>query len=1088
MKRRKQRLSVLLAALLTVSVIFNSPIVYAVEDGSADVPEAVAVSDPTDDAVIEGESGDALIDDEESAAIEDESAYVDEDEAARGGLVAEEESDGLVALAENATAPTKFWVEPSETNNILQPINLFKQKSGRSYVSPTDAYLLFLPGNVDLNSCFLSWDGGATVTVNGQTYESGALPIPALESRTNFTFNYGYQQMTIAVIAYQGSSSVHQIFINIDESQGTIANMKSSKSNECKGEIFIDGTSYELSKMKGRGNASWEAAEDKKPYNITLGKKITFPGTDSEPTKKWTLLAESLDRSILGNRSGFFLAQQMGIGQSTTSADVWMNGEYQGLYNVTPKTDSYVSKDGFQIEQDNYKEDSVYNGGDPQFALDGMHGQNGNWASVYNLITVKKIGDNLLNGDETPQNLDNIAQNTIKPWLQDAWDAIRSSNGYNSKGKYYTDYIDIESFAKMYLMQEYVKNYDVCAGSLLYYRNGMTDSDKLYAGPIWDLDNALGSTCQLSDLGQADDRRNGDRRSAEGDFIKNITEYKTSLYKALGRHSDFLEEVTYQYNKNKAAFNGLDAHVEQLIDEISASAAMNYRKVEEIGNSQYKNLHYYSSNTTLGSWNYRQSYQKTDGWSNYTANLRTYIQTRSLWFANNYTDPNYHDHVYGEGEITTPATCTEPGVMTYTCTICGEQTTEVIPASGHMFNEETGVCEVCGIAAPKATIACGEGASVTVYMTKDLSGDCVENATVAFPRDGNSGSIDISGDGQVNFVVNLEPGYELVGVTAEPTSSYKNLKVQDDGSYRITKVTGDLTINVTTTVVEPIINGHNLLLSSEIGVQFKAIFPDGFDTTGSYMGFSASDGRTGEMQLSDATKVEGQNVYWFTSYVNALGLADTITATLHYGTDGTVEDTYSAISYINAAKEKYPDRTKLINIVNALQDYGYYLQESGWTDGRTHEHIDPISTLGPDSIAAAKAGVSGKAVEKILEGSGISDAKFSLTLNSDTAINVYVKPDEGVTVTSSNATLIGPRKIGGQTYYQYETEKIGAANLGKTYTINFNTSTGGTASVKASAMSYVHAVLNDDSFTEAKKLAMTAYYNYHVAADADTIN
>ena len=89
---------------------------------------------------------------------------------------------------------------------------------------------------------------------------------------------------------------------------------------------------------------------------------------------------------------------------------------------------------------------------------------------------------------------------------------------YNSKGKYYTDYIDIESFAKMYLMHEYVKSYDVCAGSILYHRDGQTDNDKLIAGPLWDLDNAMGSVYNNDLLGwQAQDRRSG-----AGDFIPNI--------------------------------------------------------------------------------------------------------------------------------------------------------------------------------------------------------------------------------------------------------------------------------------------------------------------------------------------------------------------------------------------------------------------------------------------------------------------------------------------------------------------------------------------------------------------------------------
>ena len=61
-------------------------------------------------------------------------------------------------------------------------------------------------------------------------------------------------------------------------------------------------------------------------------------------------------------------------------------------------------------------------------------------------------------------------------------------------------------------------------------------------------------------------------------------------------------------------------------------------------------------------------------------------------------DPN-HQHTETE-TVTKAATCTEPGEKTYTCSICGESHTEVIPAAGHHY--ENGVCTVCGQADPDA--------------------------------------------------------------------------------------------------------------------------------------------------------------------------------------------------------------------------------------------------------------------------------------------------------------------------------------------------------------------------------------------------
>ena len=641
---------------------------------------------------------------------------------------AETEAAPVTAEPKAVSAPTSLWLEASEDGNIPSRIDVFKKRTGGTDRNPTYTYQVYLPGNAVIDGCRLSWDGGATVTVGGTTYASGECPIPSGTTETTYAFKNGSTTLaSLKLVTYKGSPGVTAVFIDIDESgdNPTIADMDGDPDHNvtCTGRINIAGTWYNMPKIKGRGNASWENSDDKKPYNITLKDKIKFPGINSGKTKKWSFLAEALDRTLLCNRTGFHLAEQMGIAQSTASADVWMNGEYQGCYTVTPKTDSFVTKNGWMIEQDNYEEPDIADGGDPQFKLTGLKESSG-WSSAYNRITVKKMGDDFLGYDEAGEVDESVANlkakaDEIQAWLQDAWDAMRSDTGYNSKGKYYTDYIDIESFAKMYLIQEYVKNYDVCAGSLLFHRDGQTDADKLIAGPLWDLDNSLGSTFQNRSLGQADDRRNGDRRSAQGDFIRNVEEYKTSIYKTLRKHADFLEEVEFQYNRYKAEFDALPNDAQALIDEISVSAAMNFAKVNELSN---QNLHYYGSNTSLGSGAYVQNYVRTSNWNNYTANLKTYITVRSLWFRNNYTDedfwndPTYvwsedntsvtatrasrHNASYTEtetvataAEITVPAACETIGTTKYTATFANPafaaqtKTVQDIPPLGHDWDE-----------------------------------------------------------------------------------------------------------------------------------------------------------------------------------------------------------------------------------------------------------------------------------------------------------------------------------------------------------------------------------------------------------------
>lgn len=99
------------------------------------------------------------------------------------------------------------------------------------------------------------------------------------------------------------------------------------------------------------------------------------------------------------------------------------------------------------------------------------------------------------------------------------------------------------------------------------------------------------------------------------------------------------------------------------------------------------------------------------------------------------------------------------------------------------------------------TFVTDEHVSVTVSSTQDFGteADLTGNAVTAYARNSDTGEIDISGDGQVNFQLVVEDGYTVSSVTASP-ANYKNLKTVDETNliYRITKITGDITVTVAT--------------------------------------------------------------------------------------------------------------------------------------------------------------------------------------------------------------------------------------------------------------------------------------------------
>lgn len=93
----------------------------------------------------------------------------------------------------------------------------------------------------------------------------------------------------------------------------------------------------------------------------------------------------------------------------------------------------------------------------------------------------------------------------------------------------------------------------------------------------------------------------------------------------------------------------------------------------------------------------------------------------------------------------------------------------------------------------KITFVCDEHVSVMVYKTQDMT-EGGEQTSVAYSRESGTGLLTKSGDGQVNFVLVFDDGYELDDMVI--TGEYKNNKELGDGGYRITKIESELTITI----------------------------------------------------------------------------------------------------------------------------------------------------------------------------------------------------------------------------------------------------------------------------------------------------
>lgn len=110
--------------------------------------------------------------------------------------------------------------------------------------------------------------------------------------------------------------------------------------------------------IKGRGNHSW--GQPKKPYALKLTNKDPIFGMNKH--KRWAVLANYSDRTLLRNRVSFEIAKRTGLAWTPDSrfVEVFLNGSYQGQYLITEqirldKNRININEDsGYLIEVDRY--------------------------------------------------------------------------------------------------------------------------------------------------------------------------------------------------------------------------------------------------------------------------------------------------------------------------------------------------------------------------------------------------------------------------------------------------------------------------------------------------------------------------------------------------------------------------------------------------------------------------------------------------------------------------------------------------------------------------------------------------------------
>lgn len=222
-------------------------------------------------------------------------------------------------------------------------------------------------------------------------------------------------------------------------------------------------------KIRGRGNSTWWNYP-KKPYYIKLDHQADFYGTGK--SKKWVLLANWMDRTLLRNQVAFEASRRTSIEWTPYGrfVELYLNGEHLGNYWLGEKINVEGSK--FEAEYLFTFDTSDSNERD-FFSTDTYRANVRQWNCP---VEVKYPDRDDYDYDTDPSK--------FRPILTAAEQALKTMTDAIAAGNF-SDVIDIDSFCDWYLVHELCYNMEPNhpKSCFFHWRGG-----KMYAGPVWDFD------------------------------------------------------------------------------------------------------------------------------------------------------------------------------------------------------------------------------------------------------------------------------------------------------------------------------------------------------------------------------------------------------------------------------------------------------------------------------------------------------------------------------------------------------------------------------------------------------------------------
>ena len=388
-----------------------------------------------------------------------------------------------------------------------------------SWIEIEGIHHLMIPNSADINYLPIYFIASAPVFVWGEDIElfSGEYTDVFASGEPVFLTSDG---LYYEVIAMQGSE-IATLFIQTES--GNLDYIHESRRNRetaqilmicANGEtILYDGTT---ARLNGRGNSTW-IGQPKRPYNIRLTNATDLLSEEGDARHHhWALLADRFDNTRLRNTISHYLAQEVGLEATVRfrPVDVYINNQYMGLYLLTeriridtilPITDLEAITETVNqrpLSEFEHVGNMAFEPGARRYfdILRDPPDITGGYLLEWQL---EARFDSQPSGFVTeraqaivlraPIHASRAQIDYISTFIQEMEDAVYSPTGYNSLGRHFTEYIDIRSFAKMYVFQEFIMNIDAAASSFFIYKESDLISDGLLrAAPPWDFDLTLG--------------------------------------------------------------------------------------------------------------------------------------------------------------------------------------------------------------------------------------------------------------------------------------------------------------------------------------------------------------------------------------------------------------------------------------------------------------------------------------------------------------------------------------------------------------------------------------------------------------------